>query len=384
MTGPLDPETGEPDPLLPADADPDAERHTNGTTPPADADAAPADPDTAAPDLSAPPAPPDADAPLLDRDGQPRLTLFGLTGRAVPAVYLVGWIASAAGAGVVLVSMMGARNPFAPWLFLVGLVVLAIGLMAAAGSQTVERSRRASSPFRGPSPVLAFGVVIAVGLIGVVAVVAPLSALGLDASGPLATTISLAVTLAVYLLVVRTLVVATGALSWAEIGFSRPLRPALGDLLSGAVLAVPVLIATMFLAALLAAVLPAPQSPLPPSTTVDALLLNLLSAAVIAPFGEEVFFRGYTTTAWARAVGPRAAVLRGAVFFAFAHIVTLFSSSFGTGAPAALAQFVDLLPAGLALGWVFLSRRSIWASIGLHGAFNGLQLLLLFAVTTHG
>jgi membrane protease YdiL (CAAX protease family) len=33
---------------------------------------------------------------------------------------------------------------------------------------------------------------------------------------------------------------------------------------------------------------------------------------------------------------------------------------------------------GIALGWVFLSRRSLYAAIGLHAAFNALQVLALF------
>ena len=112
-------------------------------------------------------------------------------------------------------------------------------------------------------------------------------------------------------------------------------------------------------------------------------MLNLVSASILAPLGEEVFFRGYTTTAWARAFGARGAILRGALFFAIAHVSTLVSSSFATGASAALTQFLGLLPAGIALGWVFLARRSIWASMGLHAAFNGLQLVLLYALTVH-
>jgi membrane protease YdiL (CAAX protease family) len=180
------------------------------------------------------------------------------------------------------------------------------------------------------------------------------------------------------------LVVGTGALSWRDMGFGRPLAGVLADLGTGAALAVPVLIVSLVLTALLAAILASPTNPLPTATTGTALVLNLVSAAVLAPLGEEVFFRGYTTTAWARAVGARSAILRGALFFSFAHITTLFSTDFGTGAPTALAEFLGLLPAGIALGWVFLARRSVWASIGLHATFNGLQLLLLFAVTTHG
>ncbi len=330
-------------------------------------------------------APDDAPSPaLLDADGLPQLTLFGLSGRAVPAVYLVGWIASVLGAGTLAVSFMGSANPFAGWLSVAGLIILAVGLLASAGSQGIERSRRRSAPFRGPSPVLAFGVVVTFSLLALLVVVAPLSALGLDPGGPLGTAVSLVVTTLVFVLVVRTLVVATGALSWAEIGFSRPLGGALADLALGAGLAVPVLVVTLLLSALLAAFLPSPTSPLPAATSVGALLLNLLSASLLAPLGEEVFFRGYTTTAWARAAGARTAILRGALFFSLAHVATLFSPSFGSGAGAALTEFVALLPAGIALGWVFLARRSIWASLGLHATFNALQLLLLFAVTTRG
>ena len=73
------------------------------------------------------------------------------------------------------------------------------------------------------------------------------------------------------------------------------------------------------------------------------------------------------------------AIARGAVFFAIAHVLTLFDASFATGAQRALFSFVALLPAGVALGWVFLSRRSLYAAIGLHAAFNGIQILLAFA-----
>jgi membrane protease YdiL (CAAX protease family) len=40
---------------------------------------------------------------------------------------------------------------------------------------------------------------------------------------------------------------------------------------------------------------------------------------------------------------------------------------------------IALLPIAITLGWLFLRRRSLYAAIGLHGAFNGIQVLLLFA-----
>ena len=82
------------------------------------------------------------------------------------------------GLGAMVVSFMGSQNPFARWLFVVGLVFLGIGLLAAAGSQAVERGRRPSLPFRGPSPVLAFAAVVVVTLLATLVTLAPLSALG--------------------------------------------------------------------------------------------------------------------------------------------------------------------------------------------------------------
>jgi uncharacterized protein len=125
-----------------------------------------------------------------------------------------------------------------------------------------------------------------------------------------------------------------------------------------------------------------PVSPLPAATSISALIFNLLSASILAPLGEEIFFRGYATTAWARAVGARGAIIRGALFFSFAHIATLFATSAASGVQAAVAQYVALLPAGIALGWVFLARRSIWASIGLHGAYNAIIVLIAYAAAT--
>lgn len=322
------------------------------------------------------------DGPLLDSDGLPRLTLFGLAGRAVPAVYVGAWIASLLGVGTIAISIMGAQSPLARWLFVAGLVLLAVGLLAAAGSQATERMRRPSLPFRGPSPVLAFGVVALVTLLATLVVLVPLEALGVDPGGSLGTAVSLAVTTVVFIGTVRLLVVGTGALSWSEMGFSRPLGGAASDLATGALLAVPVVVVELILVVLLEAFIGTPSSPLPPATSAASLVFNLLSAAVLAPLGEEVFFRGYTTTAWARAVGARSAIVRGALFFSFAHIATLFATSFSTGLAVAVAQFLALLPAGLALGWVFLARRSIFASIGMHGAYNALIVLIAFAGTT--
>jgi membrane protease YdiL (CAAX protease family) len=326
---------------------------------------------------------PAGDPSATDGEGGPQpLSRFSLEGRAVPALYLIGWVGTVLGLGLLVVSLMATSSSAAPWLFLAGLVVLGAGLVAAAGSQAVEGARRLDRPYRGPSPVLAFITVVVLTLIAVLVVVAPLSALGLDARSPLATAVSLAITALTYVAVVRLLVVGPGALTWADMGLRLPARAAIRDLALGAVLAVPVLAVTLVLGSLLSRVVAPAPSVLPDSRDALSLALNLLSAAVIAPVGEELFFRGFATTAWSRAIGPGPAIVRGAAFFALAHVLTLMDASFAEGAQRAIYSFVALLPAGLVLGWVFLRRRSLYAAIGLHAAFNALQVIALFMAAT--
>jgi membrane protease YdiL (CAAX protease family) len=317
--------------------------------------------------------PPDGPTPAA------RPGLFSLEGRAAPGLYLVGWIASLLGAGILLISFMATVAAAASWLFLAALVLLGIGLVCAAGSQAIERGHRRDLAYRGPSPVLAFLVVVVLTLLALIVIFAPLSALGLDARSPVATTLNLVLTTVLYAGVIRLLVVGPGALSWAEMGVVRPDAGAVRDLLLGALLAVPVLVATLALGGVLSRFLEPSPSQLPEAVDVAGLLANLASAAILAPVGEELFFRGFATTAWARSSGPGAAIVRGAVFFALAHVVTLFDASFATGAQRALFSFLALLPVGVALGWLFLGRRSLYAAIGLHGAFNAIQVLLVAA-----
>lgn len=308
-----------------------------------------------------------------------RPATFSLEGRSAPGLYVVGWVASLIGAMLLFVAFAANVPGAGRWLFLAGLLLLAVGLVGAAGSQAIERGHQPELAYRGPSPVLAFLLVVALTFLALIVVLAPLSALGLDAQSPLATALNLLLTTLLYAGVIRLLVVGPGALSWREMGVVRPDWRAVQDLVAGAVLAVPVLIVTLALGLLLSRFLEPAPPVLPPAVDAAGLVANLVAAAVLAPIGEELFFRGFATTAWARAIGPTAAILRGAVFFALAHVVTLVDASFATGAQRAVYAFVALLPVAIALGWVYLGRRSLYAAIGLHAAFNAIQVLLLAA-----
>ena len=100
-----------------------------------------------------------------------------------------------------------------------------------------------------------------------------------------------------------------------------------------------------------------------------------MAGALVAPFGEEILFRGFATTAWVRGMGPRRGLIVGALFFAFAHVLTVSGSSAGDAFELAVVAFVGRIPVALVLGWLFLRRGTIWASFGLHAAFNGLLLV---------
>jgi membrane protease YdiL (CAAX protease family) len=292
---------------------------------------------------------------------------FSLEGRVVPGLYLVGWLGTLLGLGTAVIGVLGGAGP----VFVLGIVVLAIGLLAAGGSQALERARQVDRAYRGPSPWLVFAAVIALSLAVQVVIVIVAKGAGIATTVPLLTTFLLGATALVYAFVVRFLVVGTGALTWREMGLRRPDGRALSDLGAGAFLGIPLVFLTGLLAAALAQVLPIPPSPLPDATSGVDVIANLLTAAIIAPIGEELFFRGFATTAWARTLAPTPAIVRGALFFALAHVLTLGDVQ------QSVYAFVVRLPVGLALGWIFLQRRSLYASIGLHAMFNAIPVLLL-------
>jgi hypothetical protein len=208
-----------------------------------------------------------------------------------------------------------------------------------------------------------------------------LGALDVVPEGPGGVVASVVVSAVVTLGLVGLVVVSPGALSWREMGFRLPAAAEgslVGDVAWGAVLAVPVLFAGGLLAAVLVAVLGvAPEPVIPPARDPGGVALNLLAAVVIAPLWEEAFFRGFTTTAWARTGGARAAILRGGLFFALIHVVTLAGSDFGTAIRLAVIAFAARLPVALVLGWVFLRRRTLVAPIALHATYNAIPVLLV-------
>ena len=322
-----------------------------------------------------PPATPPAGA-------RPGASYFTIEGRQAPALFVIGWLASLVGAGAVAVGVLANRGVASTLVVLLGLVLLSIGLVAAAGSQGIERRARGMAGYNGPSPLLVFTASIPVSILAIVILAVPLVALGAGVDGPIGALLSVTVQAIVYVGLVRLLVVDTGALAWQAMGIRRPSLPALGEIAGGAMWAVPVIVLTIPISVLMLAIFPVtPESPLPPTGTAGGFALSLIAGVLVAPFSEEVLFRGFATTAWVRGVGLRAGLLRGALLFAFAHVLTISSTSVGDAFGLAVVGFVTRIPIALALGWLFTRRGTIWTSFGLHAAFN-LVLLVIAEVAS--
>jgi len=323
------------------------------------------------------PATPPEPEPPAPTPGPPGAATFTIEGRAAPALFVVGWLASLIGLGVIAVALLSGRADLAPILLLAGLVLLSIGLVAGAGSQGIERRARGVLAYRGPSPILVVVASIPISLLAVVAIGVPLALIGLEVDGPIGQLASVIAQALIYAGLIRLLVVDTGALSWAEMGVRRMDGRAVSELLSGVMLALPVIVLTIPVAAVLSVVFPVtPVSPLPPTGETAGFAIQLIAGAVVAPIGEELLFRGFATTAWARSFGARRAVIQGGVFFALIHVLTITGNTAGEAVALAVVAFASRLPVALALGWLFLRRGTIWAPIGLHGTFNGLLLIL--------
>jgi membrane protease YdiL (CAAX protease family) len=335
----------------------------------------PVAPDAGQPDPGAAPGPPVAGQ--VPEPPRRALRTFSLDGRRAPGLYLAGWLATVLGGPLFTAAFLsGVADAGRLVLLVVGSVLLGAGLIAAAGAQAIERRDRTDLAYRGPSPFLVFGASVPVTILATL----PIVVLGMDVSSPSATLLSVAATGGIWLGLVGLTVVGTGALRWRDIAVgladSPPAR-IFGDLLMGAATAVPVILATSIVAAILVGLVGvAPEGPIAIPSDRLGLVVSLLAAAVVAPIGEEVFYRGFATTAWARSIGPTAAIVRGGLFFAFVHILTLSGSEFGDAARVAVVAFLARVPVALALGWIFVRRRSLAASIGLHATFNAALILL--------
>src|SRR6478672_2691615 len=339
-------------------------------------------PGASSPDPDSRDLPEPAGAPLPAPPNRPGATTFTIEGRASPALFVIGGLASLLGLAIAIGGAFGGSGVLA---LLVGPGLLSLGLIAACGNQAFER-RAHGAAYAGPSPFLVFGTVVAITffvafVVGFVLV----ATIGDEAkvSAPVGELVSGLLTAAIFIGTVRLTVVGTGALSWAEMQIRRFDRRAVDDVAFGAALALPVIVVTVLLAAVLTVLSPVtPASPLPPTGTIGGLLLQLVVGAVIAPISEEILFRGFSVTAWERSIGAQRAILRASLLFALAHVINVSGTSLPQVAGLVVVGMATRLPVAFVLGWVFVRRRSIWAPIGLHSAFNAILLVLVHLAFT--
>ena len=175
---------------------------------------------------------------------------------------------------------------------------------------------------------------------------------------------------------VPTEIALAGAIVWAVYRSGLPWRGALGlHALSPAVLA-PLALVLVGSVTVFSEMYVVVQRVVPIPPELEALQRDLLRisgptdlvftvalAVVLAPLLEEALFRGVILHGLARRRGPGSAVLWTAAFFAFFHFYNPW-------------QIVPTFFLGLLLGWVVLTTRSLWSSIVLHSAFNGLSLVV--------
>lgn len=341
-----------------------------------------ADTETAA--VVAEPAPPAERDPTAERDPAvervpPGGRIFTLEGRTAPGLYLVAWLLSVGGLALVL--LIGPLASSATTRFLLvcaGLIGAMLGFAAACGYQVLERRARPAQAYRGPAPLLAFGMYLLVFALAGVILSQTDAADQLVAPDPLGFLAIGAIQSLGYALVVWLVVIRTDALSWREMGW--PTWPGAGSVLAAVATAVAVMLPTTFVLLILGGVigrLLGVQAPdvLPDVDDSGAALAVAIAAAVIIPIGEEVFFRGFALTAWLRDLGPRSALLRSSLFFALVHIANISGDTVAEGAAQTILVLAVILPVGFVLGWLFLRRGLVAAIVG-HVTYNGILLVL--------
>jgi membrane protease YdiL (CAAX protease family) len=94
------------------------------------------------------------------------------------------------------------------------------------------------------------------------------------------------------------------------------------------------------------------------------LALSVLMVVVMAPFVEELVFRGILLRALGQKWGMWPAVVGSAAVFALSHVTAW--------------ALVPTLVLGVALGWLAWTRESLWPSIALHALYNGVVVAAAF------
>ena len=309
---------------------------------------------------------------------EPRPGLLQLAGREAPALYVIGLLTLVLGASALVAGFAGGGVGLA----MLALVLIGVGGIALSGASALQR--RVDTPvagWRGPGPLAIFWTAITWALLAQLLVDALLNVLGAAAalSTPLGAFVLVTASNIATVLIIGLVVVGSGAVRWRDLVLATPAaspstlpqpdrRGGLaGELFWGAALALPILAATGLVSTLVmnGTGLSAPPV-LPLTMTAGDIVANALTAGLIAPIGEELLYRGVIAQAWARQSSARRAILFSAIVFAFVHTLNPNLDSINLAAVA----FIVRLPLGVGLGWLWIRRRSLLATVALHSAYN--------------
>ncbi len=108
-----------------------------------------------------------------------------------------------------------------------------------------------------------------------------------------------------------------------------------------------------------------------PPSKIDKLVSNgnisgnilIAVTAVVAPFCEEIYFRGFLYQAFKKSFGVTPGIFLSSLLFALAHLE--------------LYSFLPIMIIGWILAYVFEKTKSIFTAIFLHAAYNLVLILLL-------
>ena len=366
--------------------------------------------------------PPPTLPPVLEPPGRlhppaPRRRLFSLAGRASPRLYLLGLAVGIPGVAAlgwleiaVRVGWAADLRPFGGWISLEAIAVMAaVGLTAAALAQTRQRHADGWSDYYGASPLLAVALVLALNEAIVTPITVIKTQLDVTWSSGEATLIATLVLFAIYATVVHFLGVRTGALSWHEVVRPKRLAPdasdwqawpatkavsrrasavrnLLIDIGLPMILLIPLIIGTVIVVAILVAILghdvSGASSPVESTWRASDALPIFIAAALVAPIGEEIFFRGLVTNAWARSLERRQAIIRAGLFFAAIHIYNVAGASLDIALRAAIVAFGGRIIVSLVISWLYIRRHSIVSSAAMHMAYNGTLILIALSAMT--
>lgn len=92
------------------------------------------------------------------------------------------------------------------------------------------------------------------------------------------------------------------------------------------------------------------------------LVTGGLLATLVAPFGEEAFFRGFVFAGISGRYGRIWGAVVSAGLFALAHLQP--------------STYIPVFALGLLLAWLYVRTSSLWPAIIVHSGYNGLVLLL--------